>query len=54
VTLHASIDFSAKGHAVVNQDIVTDDCGFSNYDTHAVVNYYTATDDGSRVDFNAG
>jgi hypothetical protein len=52
VALHRFESFSAKSYPVIDVNIVADYCGFSDYDTHAVVDEQSTTDCGTRMYLN--
>lgn len=52
VPFAALVTGSAQGDTVVNQYVVTDDCGFANHHTHSVVNEDPATERGTRMNLD--
>ena len=45
---------TAEGDALINQRVVTDDGGFTNDDTHTVINKGAFAESSAGVNFNAG
>jgi hypothetical protein len=54
VALAADLASATESNALVDRDVVPDDGGFANDDTHAVVDEEAAADDGAGVDLDAG
>jgi hypothetical protein len=53
VALALGATLSSQGHPVVEQNVVTNNCGFANNDAHAMVNDQATTDLRGWVNFDA-
>src|SRR6478752_2181373 len=54
MALAALLAGAAERDALVEGDVITDDCGFADYDAHAVVDEKAAPDRGAGMNFDPG
>ena len=45
---------SAQGNTLIQQAVVTDHCGFADYNAHSVINKQALSDLRTGMDFNSG